>query len=250
MSTAHGDSRGSKAAAYCRQTHSYQYGFRPNRSTQEAVFDLTKFIYTGLNNKKLISTVCLDVCKAFDCINHEILLAKLWKISFSDRSIAWFKSYLTGTQIVRFNELESNTLSVKSGISQGTILGPLIFIFYINDIIRSIGTIKINMCADDCILFCSGNDWNIMKDNIQSSLENVNRWCHRNKLKLSNLKLKVLLFGSIPKLKAVDYSKTLHIGATQLDFVERYKYLGVTLDKHMTLTCLTSDEETCNRAVI
>ena len=63
---------------------SYQYRFRPERSTQEAIFDLIKFIYSGLNNKKLISTICLDVCKAFDCINHDLLLHKMRKVGFGE----------------------------------------------------------------------------------------------------------------------------------------------------------------------
>ena len=67
----------------------YQYGFRPNRSTQQSVFELIKFIYSGLNNKKLIPAVCLDVCKAFDCINHKILLAKMEKNGFSVKDTLW-----------------------------------------------------------------------------------------------------------------------------------------------------------------
>ena len=118
---------------------SYQCGFRPKRSTQEAVFDLTNFIYTGLNNKKLIAAVCLDVCKTFDCINHELLLCKMRKIGFNENTITWFKSYLDRTQIVTFKDSFSQPLAIRSGIGQGTILGPLIFIFYINDIICPIG---------------------------------------------------------------------------------------------------------------
>ena len=108
---------------------SYQYRFRPNRSTQESVFHLTKFIYTGLNNKKLISAVCLDVCKAFDSINYELLLLKLREIGFNDLSIKWFQSYLTRKHCVRFNNVTSDVLPVTSGIGQGTILEPSIFIF-------------------------------------------------------------------------------------------------------------------------
>ena len=146
----------------------YQYGFRPHRSTHESDFDLTKFIYTGLNNKKIISAVCLDVCKAFDCINHDILLAKMRKIGFNDVTLSWFKSYLSRTQVVKFNDILSNVSNVRTGIGQGTILGPLIFIFYINDITQSIENLKINMYADDCILFNSENNWNRMFECIQT----------------------------------------------------------------------------------
>ena len=122
-------------------------------------------------------------------------------------------------------------MPVQTGIGQGTILGPLIFIFYIIYIVTSIGNQKVNMYADDCILFGSGNNWNCMVNRIQNDLDSVGMWCQRNRLKLSETKSKVLLFGSISKLKTVDYTKSLHNGPTHLDFVIKYKYLGVTLDQ-------------------
>ena len=97
------------------------------------------------------------------------------------------------------------------------------------------------MYADDCILFCSGNNWNIMSANIQSDLHNVHSWCVRNRLKLNEKKSKTLLFGSISKLKTVDLSKKLKIGLSNLEFVEKYCYLGVTLDRYMNLTNVLSD---------
>ena len=161
----------------------YQYGFRPERLIQEAIFDLIKFIYSGLNNKKLISTICLYVCKAFDWINHNLLLHKMRKIGFSDSTILWFRSYLTRTESVKIKESYSPTLNVRSGMGQGSILGPLIFIFYINDIVCSMGNLKINLYAADCILFRSGNNWSRMSLNVQSDLDSVSSWCSRKRLK-------------------------------------------------------------------
>ena len=200
-----------------------------------------KLIYSALNNKKITAAVCLEVCKAFDCINHDVLMIKLRKIGFTENSLSWFKSYLTRTQTVRFNGIVSDPLNVKTGIGQGTILGPLIFIFYINDIVTCIGRLKINMYADDCILFRSGNNWDRMVNPIQSDLDNVYRWCERNMLKLNTTKSKTLLFGSVNKLKNVDYNRTLLISDIDLSFVKHYKYLGITLDQNMSLTNLVSD---------
>ena len=112
----------------------------------------------ALTIKKLIAAVCLDVCKAFDCINHDVLLYKFAKIGFTDLTLKWFKSYLTRTQSVRYNDQLSEELAIKTGIGQGTILGPLLFIFYINDLVQTKGTLKINLYADDCILFKIGNN--------------------------------------------------------------------------------------------
>ena len=146
----------------------YQYGFRPQRPTQQSVFDFLKFVYSSLNNKKLFSAICLDVCKAFDCINHDVLLFKLAKIGFSPLTLTWFKSYLKRTQVVKFNDVTSSELPIITGIGQGTILGPILFIFYIKDIVQVKGSLMINMYADDCVLFISGNNWNTMKYVVQS----------------------------------------------------------------------------------
>ena len=113
----------------------FQYGFRKGRSTSHAIFDLVKYIYSGLNRKKLVGAACIDVAKAFDCLNHDILLKKMSKIGFTDHTCAWFRSYLSRSQVVRFKNVNSMSLNVKTGIGQGTILGPLLFIFYINNIL-------------------------------------------------------------------------------------------------------------------
>ena len=214
----------------------YQYGFRTQRSTQQSIFDFLKFVYSSLNNKKLFCAICLDVCKAFDCINHDVLLFKLSKIGFSQSSLAWFKSYLTRTQVVKFNDVTSGILPIITGIGQRTILGPLLFIFYINDIIIAKGNLMINIYADDCILFKSGNNWDSMIDLIQPDLDNIVLWCKRNRLKLSQNKSKVLLIGSLNKLRNVDYATMVNLDNVPLNFVECYKYLGITIDKTMDLT--------------
>ena len=163
------------------------------------------------------------------------------KTGFDDMSLNWFKSYFTRSQTVRFNNVISSVLDVKTGIGQGTILGPLMFIFYINDIIQSTGRLKINMYADDCVLYQTGNNWNRMATLIQPDLNKIQSWCNRNRLKLSVSKSKTLLLGSISKLKTTDYTLQLSLSGNELPFVDTYNYLGITLDKHMSLTPLVSD---------
>ena len=134
----------------------------------------------------------------------------------------------------------SDELSIKTGIGQGTILGPLLFIFYINDIINVKGILKINMYADDCILFKSGNNWNNMSVTTQRDLDAIHHWCERNRLKVSTTKSKCLLFGLRGKLAKVDYQKMLNLSDSLLPFVNSYKYLGITLGSQMDLTDLLS----------
>ena len=149
----------------------YQFGFLPGRSTQLATFELLKQVFSSFNNKNIFGSICLDVSKAFDCINHVKLFEKMKSCGFSDGVISWFKSYFSRTQIVRFNDMVSNILRVDSGIGQGTILGPLIFVFYINDLMNNIADLRINMYADDCLIYTVGNNWNMMFPKLQQGLK-------------------------------------------------------------------------------
>ena len=131
------------------------------------------------------------------------------KIGFTDHTCTWFRSYLNRTQFVKFQEHTSTSLSVQTGIGQGTILGPLIVIFYINDLISVLNVLKVNMYADDCILYTSGNEWNRMCQKIQPELYNVYKWCSANRLRLNIDKSKILVIGSRSKLLKVDYHQNI-----------------------------------------
>ena len=135
----------------------YQFGFLPERSTQESVFNTTKHLYSALNNNKMTGILFLDMAKAFNCINHVILYNKLKDVGACDRVIAWFRSYLTRTQTVKYGDVHSERMNIPAGIAQGTVLGPLIFIFYINDCINVLDKVKVSMFADDCVLYYSGH---------------------------------------------------------------------------------------------
>ena len=158
------------------------------------------------------------------------------KIGFSEHTCNWFRSYLNRTQVVKFDNILSSELNVQTGIGQGTILGPLIFIFYINDIVSVLDVLKVNMYADDCILYTSGNEWNRMSQKIQPELDNIHEWCTANRLRLNIDKSKMLIFGSRSKLQKIDYESKISLGNQSLSFTDKYKYLGVTLDNEMNLT--------------
>ena len=144
-----------------------QYVFLPGRSTQEAIFDLVRHIYSSINNKKLMGLLFLDISKAFDCILHERLLLKLREVGCDVNVLRWFASYLHRKQVVTYNGVDSPISIVPTGIGQGTILGPLIFIFYMNDIVDKLFYVKVSMYADDCVLYMSGNNWTNIRQRIQ-----------------------------------------------------------------------------------
>ena len=162
------------------------------------------------------------MAKAFDCINHNILLHKMSYIGFNQNTLNWFKSYLSRTQVVRFNEPISTSLTVKTGIGQGTILGPLIFIFYINDLVSVLNHFKINIYADNCILYNSVDNWDIMLEKLQPEICRVQNWFSENRMRLNVKKSKTLLFGSRGKLGKVYNTKTLNSPGNDLSFVDTY----------------------------
>ena len=212
-----------------------QFGFLPGRSTQLAVFELLKHVYSALNNKKIFGAICLDVSKAFDCIDHSKLFDKMKSCGLNNQVIKWFKSYFRRSQSVRFNDQISPTLPVETGIGQGTILGPLVFIFYINDVISRVANLKVNMYADDCLIYSVGNNWNTMFPKIQEGLNSFQKWCYDNCLKLNVSKTKSLLLGSGYKTKNLNLRNKFELNGEKLEFTDVYNYLGILLDKNMTL---------------
>ena len=219
----------------------YQYGFLPGRSTQEAVLEITKVMYSTINNRKLMALIFLDVAKAFNCIHHERLYRKLESIGCSHRCVSWFRSYLNRTQMVCYKNKRSSTIPVLSGIAQGTVLGPLIFIFYINDILKAIIKCQVSMFADDCVLYATGNNWNSLHDIVQKDLDNFITWCSLNGLKINTRKSKSMIVATKSRLKHIENVNSFCIHGKSLEIVSQYNYLGIILDNEMSLIPLVKN---------
>ena len=108
----------------------------------------------------------LDISKAFNCISHEVLYAKMRMAGFAISVLQWFRSYLHRTQQLTINGRLSSIIPVANGIAQGTVLGPILFIFYINDVLKTIKHVKMSLFADDCVLYLLGNNWDIIRRKI------------------------------------------------------------------------------------
>ena len=213
----------------------HQYGFEPGRSTHEAVFNVVKLIYSCINNKKYIGIVFLDIAKAFNCMNHDIFDIVLSNLGISQRVRSWIKSYNTIRQCVKIGDNTSNVLPVEFGTAQGTVLGPLVFIFYFNNIISQIDKCNVSMFADDCVIYQSGNSWDIVHSKLQSDLGNIVRWTEQNFLTLNRKKTQALIIGTRCKLQKVQDPKYLNINGEYINYVKQYTYLGIILDSEMTL---------------
>ena len=146
--------------------------------------ELTNDLYHAMNCNLLTGILFLDVRKAFDSLKHEILKDKLRNIGLGRSIVLWFDSYLNRKQILRFNGVPSDELTVISGIPQGSILGPTLFICYINAIFDIITDVKVKMFADDCVLYKSGIHWNEIRPALQGMLDVYTNWGYNQCLSL------------------------------------------------------------------
>ena len=212
-----------------------QYGFVPGRSTHKAVFKVVNNIYSAINNNKYVGVVFLDIAKAFNCVDHEILDIILSNQGFSERVRHWFTSYNYRFQRVKIDKTYSDVKHVVHGAAQGTVLGPTIFILYFNAISLQVNKCKVSMFADDCVIYQSGNTWDTIHRKLQSDLNNIVSWTGKNFLTLNKSKTQAMIIGSKTKLKHLINPDMLLIDGVNVKFVKQYNYLGILLDEEMTL---------------
>ena len=218
-----------------------QFVFLLGKSTHEAIFKTTHHVYSAINNNNVMGMLLLDVAKAFNCIDHEILFKKMDMAGFGPMVLIWFRSYINRTQQVIIQSKISDVVPVGTGIAQGTVLGVILFIFYINDIIYAVNHVKMRMFADDCILYYSGNNWPVVNRIIQADFDKVVDWTFRNSLRLNYNKTKAMIFGTQNKLSKLVDHEHFKIGNHIIDFVHNYVYLGVIIDDVMSLNPLINN---------
>ncbi len=207
-----------------------QYGFRRKRSTCDAITDFTFDVLQTLDDRQSSLAVFLDLSKAFDTIDYEILLRKMEHYGVRGTALTWFRSYLSQRkQYVSFKGSCSDVLVMPCGVPQGSVLGPLLFILYSNDIPYSLEHSKAILFADDTTLHVSSSNLQDLFDKMNRDLENLNDWFKANKLSLNTSKTKYMLFGS----KQPEVCQVLSIGVEQLERVQSTKFLGIFIDDQL-----------------
>ena len=220
-----------------------QHGFRKLHSTETAALEFIDKILKHLDSGKLPIAVFIDLSKAFDTIDHKILLYKLQYYGVSGTALLWFKNYLSNrSQFVQINDTQSNLLNLTTGVPQGSILGPLLFIIYVNDICFASTKFKAVLYADDTSIespLCSFNfspqsSDALLSQTINRELSIIHNWFTVNKLSLNSKKTKFMIFhypqlsrNSIPKLK-------LEINNNEIEMSSEFNFLGIILDETLS----------------
>jgi len=216
-----------------------QSGFRKNHSTTTLLMHITSIIYNALNNNKVISLILLDFSKAFDSINHNILIHNLKDIGLSPLTLKWFISYLKGRKHrVISNENISDWIEVINGVPQGSILGPILFSIYTRQIPTIFNYVDCFMFADDTQLLKSYNIEDSIKtfDEINNDLEILYQWCERHCLKLNPKKCIHLIIGSDKNLKLLNNNGVIDLKINNIIIprCNEAKNLGLIFDEYFS----------------
>ena len=204
-----------------------QYGFMNKISTEDALLDLTNSIIT--KKHKITSVISIDIKKAFDCINHNILLKKLCKYGFRGRILSLLTSYLSNRkQYVSNNDASSKLNSIKYGVPQGSVLGPILFILYINDIVNISNECKYILFADDTTLVFSNENSIQLELSMNKVLLQLRNWLVINKLTINLLKTSYIIFNK-PKLKFIITLDNIIIARSR-----SIKFLGLIIDDKLS----------------
>ena len=209
-----------------------QFGFRQGRSITQAAIRLTTFITQAYHHKQYSACFFLDLRKAFDTIDHPILFVKLFNYGLRGPIHDYLRSYLSNRkQFVVVGDHKSNELEITKGVPQGSMIGPLLFLLYINDIVKAVDPdIEVVLFADDAAFFLSAVSLESLYTKIRVLFHNLSTYLCKNKL-IPNLgKSKLMMFTSRPCGHLVDISFDNEV----IEWVKEYKYLGLTLTSTMS----------------
>lgn len=211
-----------------------QSGFRAGHSTSSALLKVTDDIRKSMDNKMLTILLLLDFSKAFDCVDHDILLARLLSMNFSENAVGWFRSYLSERkQRVKGSLREfSNWLHCSSGVPQGSVLGPLLFSLFINSITLNIKC-HCHLYADDLQLYTHFSEFDFLDavGKVNDDLEYIRMWTGAHGILPNPNKFQVIVIGSDRRLPRVDLdSGQVKFNGTTIPFSKQVKNLGVIID--------------------
>jgi hypothetical protein len=212
--------------------YSKQFGFRASYSTSHALISIIDKIQVAIENRDFICGVFIDLSKAFDTVDHNILLKKLDFYGIRGLPFEWFTSYLSNRkQFVCVDNVFSDELHISCGVPQGSVLGPLLFLIYINDFSLCSKLLDFHLFADDANLFYKDNTSNF-QTNLNSELDKVYVWLCSNKLSLNVSKSNFVIFHS--RQRKIDNNLEIFINHERLNQEQSIKYLGIMIDSNLS----------------
>ena len=204
-----------------------QSGFLRLHSTLTCLLKMSDDWYNGLDLGKLVGLVFIDLKKAFDTVDHDILCKKLELYGVQQRELSWFKSYVSNRkQFCRVNGVDSDIGKIEVGVPQGSCLGPLLFLIYINDLPEAVQGASVTMYADDTSLCHQSHDLTQLNEAINSDLSKLETWLQGNKLSLNVAKTHSMLISTKQKhnsLKSRNEALALKIRDNELEVVQKKK---------------------------
>jgi hypothetical protein len=213
--------------------YKFQFGFREKHSTNMAIVTLIDKISNALDNGEYVIGVFLDLQKAFDTVNHKILLNKLHRYGIRGIAHNWFSDYLHERyQFVNYDNFTSTRKKITCGVPQGSILGPLLFLLYLNDIYTVSNLLVPIIFADDTNIFINGKNLAETVTVLNEELVKVSKWLNANKLALNVNKTSYMVFRT-GRRPLPDHS-TVKINETEIKCVEHTKFVGVSMDSKLT----------------
>lgn len=211
----------------------HQYGFRQGKSTLSATCDLIEDIYDSLDKREIDGALFIDLKKAFDTIDHQLLLEKLDHYGFRGVARSLIQSYLSNRlQFVSIGDSRSNPGLVSTGVPQGSNLGPILFLLFINDLAKLVLHGKVRLFADDTSLFYEGIDCSTIQQHIKEDLEQLCSFFRTNLLSLNLTKTKYMLIHS-PR-RPLPVRQPIVVNNHTVEEVSNYPFLGLTLDNTMS----------------
>ena len=215
-----------------------QSGFRRLYSVVTSLLSCTNDWYKNMDAGKYTALVFIDLKKGFDTVDHDILLKKMQKYGVSGNGLTWFKSYLQDRrQLCKVNGVSSRIEEIHCGVPQGSCLGPLLFIVYINDLPFCLEGCQVTMYADDTSISFAAKSVNDLNLTLNRELDSLRKWLQDNKLSQNFLKTQAMVIGSRPNLKKISTKivepPSFSIGGSDVELVGNVNYLGVQIDRHL-----------------
>lgn len=216
--------------------HENQSGFRPKHSCQTALVKLINDWMECIDKGDMVGALFIDFRKAFDLVDHAILVKKLSLYKFNYSAIKWFESYLSSRkQAIESEKGLTEFTTVQSGVPQGSILGPTLFLIFINDLPLCFQKTSSDLYADDTTIHTHSKDINVIEDDLQSEFENTQNWGKENNMDIHMNKTTCMLVGSRQRLSR---SRSLNIQANDatIQCVSKQKLLGIYIDENLSWT--------------